>query len=197
MHFFYLSKNFFIFHDIYLIKGNKYVGLKWYNNNFLHFNHMINKKQMDEQEQKDFDTTEKIMKQIFTSYHATAQLNKNESYAPVDAYMNVKKGEINKWYSIEIKERKQDMDIYDTLPLKVSKYINIMEASKGITPLVIYLLNNEEYYIFDLNNIDLNKVEIKLWNIAKVQYCEKQEYEQKPTFFIPITMAKYNGIIPN
>ena len=152
---------------------------------------------MDEQEQKDFDTTERIMKQIFTSYNATAELNKNESFAPVDAYMNVKKGKKEKWYSVEIKERKQDMDIYDTLPLKVSKYINVMEASKGITPLVIYLLNDEEYYIFNLNDIDLNKVKLKLWNIAKVQYCEKQEFEEKPTFFIPISMAKYNGIIPN
>ena len=158
---------------------------------------MINKKQMDEQEQKDFDTTEKIMKQIFTSYNATAELNKTRSFAPVDAYMNVKKGKKEKWYSVEIKERKQNMDIYDTLPLKISKYINVMEASKGITPLVIYLLNDEEYYIFNLNEIDLNKVKIKLWNIAKVQYCEKQEFEEKPTFFIPITMAKYNGLIPN
>ncbi|MBQ3944239.1 MAG: hypothetical protein II670_01335, partial [Alphaproteobacteria bacterium] len=63
------------------------------------------------------------------------------------------------------------------------------------TPLVIYLVNDEEYFIFNLNKLDLNNITIKNWNIPKVQFTSKQEYEQQPTFFIPLNQSIYNGII--
>lgn len=151
-----------------------------------------NKQQMIEQETKDFLTTKKIMKQIFQPYHKKFEMEQNEIYAPIDSWMRVG----NKKYNVEIKERKQNMDLYNTLPLKVKKYCSILEnTATDTTPLIIYLLNGTDYYIFNLNKLDLNKVEIKNWNIAKVQYAENQIFDPQPTFFLPLEMAVYNGII--
>ena len=153
---------------------------------------MANTQQMIEQETKDFNTTKKIMKRIFQKYKKKFEMEQNPIYSPIDSWMRVGQ----KQYNVEIKERQQDMEKYQTLPLKVKKYCNIIEnTDQTTTPLIIYLLNNSEYYIFNLNKIDLNKVELKNWNIAKVQYCENQTFEFQPTFFLPLNMAVYNGKI--
>lgn len=148
---------------------------------------------MAEQENKDFITTQKIMKQIFSCYNKTAKLTQSPIYSAIDAKMVVNN---QKHYAVEIKERQQDMEVYDTLPLKVSKYCNILE-SKGEdeTPLIIYLVNNEEYYIFNLEEIDLNKCTICNWLINKVEFTQNQQKDKQPTIFIPISQCVYNGQI--
>ncbi len=154
---------------------------------------MIDKNRMEEQEQKDFKTTEKIMKQIFKSYNKVAVLKQNPSFSPIDASMTVDK---KHKYAVEIKERFQNLEEFATLPLKVAKYCSIKENTpEDSKPLIIYLLNEEQYFIFDLNKLDLNKCAIKNWLINKVEFCDGRQKEKQPTIFIPIEQAIYNGFI--
>lgn len=154
---------------------------------------MIDKDKMEEQELKDFKTTEKIMHKIFKSYNKVAELKQNPIYSPIDACMTVD----NKYkYAVEIKERFQNLEEFATLPLKVSKYCSIKENTpEDAKPLIIYLLNDEQYFIFNLEKLDLNKCAIKNWLINKIEFCDGQEKEKQPTIFIPLEQAIYNGKI--
>ena len=77
----------------------------------------------------------------------------------------------HKRYTIEIKERNVDsIEDLETLPLKVKKYCNIMEKTKeDETPLIIYLVNNSNYYIFNLKALDLNTLNLRNWTIAMMK----------------------------
>ena len=152
---------------------------------------------VEEQEQKDFNITEKIMDRIFSTYGARVEITPTSRYCAYDANMTVIKANKHKRYTIEIKERNVDsIEDLETLPLKVKKYCNIMEKTKeDETPLIIYLVNNSNYYIFNLKALDLNTLNLRNWTIAKMQYTEKRQYEEQPTFFIPISSCIYNGII--
>jgi hypothetical protein len=154
---------------------------------------MIDVEKMNLQEQKDFDVTKKIMTKIFAAYGCTPQMTKMDEYSPYDAKMAAKKRK----YHVEIKERNVPcIEDLETLPLKVKKYCNILENTpENVTPIIIYLVNDEKYYIFNLRHLDLNKVELRNWVIPKVNYTQKKEYDKVPTFFIPIQMAQYNGLI--
>lgn len=157
----------------------------------------INLAKMQEQELKDYNITLRIMTKIFNSYDATVKMKPMPTFNAIDARMTVQKGIKTKSYAIEIKERNTNGEL-DTLPLKCKKYCNIMsETKEDETPIAIYLVNGEEYYIFNLKKLDLNKVIIKNWNIPKVQYSDKHQYEEQPTFFIPLNQSIYNGIIPH
>jgi len=160
---------------------------------------MTDREKIDIQERKDFNITNKIMTTIFQAYDARISMTQTKTYYPVDANMVVEKGKKRKKYKIEIKERNIDcMEELETLPLKVKKYCNIMETiNEDETPLIIYLVNNEQYFIFNLKKLDMNNIVIRNWNIPKVQYTTKHQYEQQPTFFIPINQCIYNGIIPH
>ena len=147
---------------------------------------------IEEQETKDFNITKKIMTLIFQAYGAKIDMKQTKPFSPYDANMTAEKKNLKKRYIVEIKERNYDGEL-ETLPLKVKKYCSIMEQVEDQTPLVVYLCNDGQYYIFNLNRLDLNKVEIKNWNIPKVQYSDNHQYEKQPTFFLPITQSIYNG----
>ena len=155
---------------------------------------MIDKDKMEEQELKDFQTTEKIMHKIFKTYNKVAELKQNPIFSPIDACMIVDQ---KYKYAVEIKERFQNLEEFATLPLKVSKYCSIKENTpENAKPLIIYLLNDEQYFIFNLDKLDLNKCAIKNWLINKIEFCDGQQKEKQPTIFIPLEQAIYNGIIP-
>ncbi len=154
---------------------------------------MIDHERMYLQELKDFQTTERIMKNIFNKYGLKVELIQNPLYSHIDTKLMVNE---KHRYNVEIKERTQDMEKYKTLPLKVKKYINILKCTdENIKPLVIYLVNNEEYYIFNLREIDLNKCEWGNWFINKVEFDKNQIKDEIPTLFIPICQAIYKGKI--
>lgn len=160
------------------------------------FPNLSHKELVQIQEKKDYNITLGIMTNIFNNYNAKVNMEQTEPYSSVDANMVVTKNEKKKFYKVEIKERNQKEPI-TTLPLKVKKYIKIMETVENATPLVIYLCNGKDFYIFDLNKIDLNKVELRNWNIPKVQYSNKHEYEEQPTFFFNIKDSVYTGHYAN
>ena len=157
----------------------------------------IDKKEMELQEEYDFQTTSLIMKDLYSKYDATYSIEKMPTYSTVDATMSVSKGAIKNHYFVEIKSRYVNNEEYKkTMPITVEKFLRVKESSMDATPLIIYLLNNKQYYIFNLNKIDLNKVEIKLWKIEKIQYSETSKKEEIPTIFLPVDMAVCTGDIP-
>ena len=151
---------------------------------------------VQEQEKKDFEITKKIMNKIFNTYGATVEMTQTQPFSAYDAKMTVTKNRKHN-YTVEIKERNvEDTEYLETMPLKVKKYCSIMEKTKeDETPLAIYLVNNEEYFIFNIKDLDLNKLNLKNWFIAKKQFTDKRQFEEQPTFFIPISMCIYNGKI--
>ena len=157
----------------------------------------IDKKEMELQEEYDFQTTSLIMKDLYTKYNATYSIEKMPTYSSVDATMSVYKGRTKNIYTVEIKSRYVNNEEYKkTMPITVEKFLRIKESSVNATPLVVYLLNDEQYYIFNLNKIDLNKVVMKLWKIQKIQYSETSKKEEIPTIFLPVDMAVCTGDIP-
>lgn len=157
----------------------------------------IDKKEMELQEEYDFQITSLVMKDLYTKYNATYSMEKMPTYSSVDATMSVHKGERKNQYKVEIKSRYVNNEEYKkTMPITVEKFLRVKESSVNATPLVVYLLNNEQYYIFNLNKIDLNKVIMKLWKIEKIQYSETSKKEEIPTIFLPVDMAVCTGDIP-
>lgn len=154
----------------------------------------IDLQKLDQQEQQDFETTKQIMTQIFNAYNVKIEMTQMPRFYHYDATMVAKKGnEVKKKYTLEIKQNNFIGEL-DYLPIRCKKYANIIQnTKKDETPLAIYLCANGTYYVFDLKKLDLNKVIVKNWNIAKVQYTNTQTYEVKPTFFMPITEAQYTG----
>jgi len=148
---------------------------------------------IEKQEEQDFITASIIMKNIFEKYNKTATLKRNKPYSPVDTKMYIN----DTWrYNLEIKERQQDMNKYHTLPLKVTKYCDIQDDTpNNVTPLIIYLLNDTEYYIFNLNKLDFNKIRIRNWNINKKEFTNFREKQNQPTMFLPLNQSVYHGEI--
>ena len=158
---------------------------------------MTHEEQVIIQEERDYTITQNIMTNIFTKYNATIKMEKMPLYHAYDATIDVTKGDKFKQYTVEIKERNvPSITDLETLPLKVKKYCNIMSKSGNKTPLVIYLVNGKEFYIYDLKKIDLNEVELRNWYIPITQYTPYKKYDEQPTFFFKKEQAVWNGEIP-
>lgn len=105
--------------------------------------------------------------------------------------------EIKQTGKVEIKSRNQDMDRYDDLPIKMKKYSNMIEQCQGDTRCIYMVLLNEcEYYIFDLKKIDINACDCRLWTINDTEYMVDSSKGDKkifPAIFIPVEYAIKHG----
>ena len=172
----------------------------------------IDEVRMKKQENKDFTNAVRVFNKILGSKKYTAKFNQ----MPLGSASDMRFNADNRYFNVEIKERNQDMDKYPQLPLKLTKFKRLIEDTKEYEKLLyIVLVNNEEYYIYDLENIDFSETThveydpenidfsnlvFTDWTIKKVQYSveedDKVEYETVPTFFIPISYACASGKIP-
>lgn len=155
----------------------------------------INDKKADEQELKDYQMTVKILSRIFKKYNPKFTQMAKGCVFDAKMYFITNDNEVYR-YNIEIKSRKQNMEDYDTLPLTVQKYCNVKESCKlGEKPIYLSIVNEEEYYIFDLSKLDMNKVKIKNWLINDIEYSANPVKKKIPTMFIPVTESVNNGLI--
>lgn len=155
----------------------------------------INDKKADEQELKDYQMTVKILSRLFKKYNPRFSKMAKGCVFDCKMYFTDNNNELYR-YNIEIKSRRQNMDEYDTLPLTVQKYCNVKESCKlGEKPIYLSLVNDEEYYIFNLLKLDMNNVKIKNWFINDIEYSNNPTKKKIPTLFIPITEAVNNGLI--
>ena len=156
---------------------------------------IIDNEKTDIQELKDYQMTVKILSKLFKAYEPNFSMMAKGCVFDAKMYFTDDKNELYR-YHIEIKSRRQNMEEYDTLPLTVQKYCNIIESCKlGEKPIYISIVNDEEYYIFDLSRIDMNKVMIKNWYINDIEYSDYPTKKKIPTMFIPITESVNNGLI--
>lgn len=155
----------------------------------------INDEKADLQELKDYQMTVAILSKIFKKYNP--QFSRMAKGCVFDAkmYFTDNNNELYR-YNIEIKSRRQNMEDYDTLPLTVAKYCNVKESCKlGEKPIYLSIVNEEEYYIFDLDKLNMNDVKIKNWYINDIEYSANPTKKKIPTMFIPITQCVNNGLI--
>ena len=142
-------------------------------------------------EQEDYHIANAILKSIFQTFKPLTE--KMQSKSNYDMRMSAFTNQSTHIYAIELKSRKQDLTRYKTLPITVRKLCNLMKARKeGEKLIYMVLLNNEEYYIFDLDNIQLPLTSIAFWNIKKVQFDDSIK-EPTPTIFLPIEKAIIHG----
>ena len=155
----------------------------------------INDDKAELQELKDSQATVKILSRIFRKYNPQFSQMAKGCVFDAKMYFTDSNNEVYR-YNIEIKSRKQNMEDYDTLPLTVAKYCNVKESCKlGEKAIYISIVNEEEYYVFDLNKLDMNNVTIKNWFINDIEYSDSPTKKKIPTLFIPVTEAVNNGLI--
>lgn len=145
------------------------------------------------QEDIDYNTTKSILSNIFNRWNTS--FTQTPEFSPSDMRFQVQKDNSSFKYNVEIKTRNQDMNRYKTLPLKMSKYCRLLADTKHDEKLIyVVLVNGEEYYIFDLDKVDLNQCEFKNWKIQKQEYnVNGSAYEEVPAMFIPINQIIFKG----
>ena len=147
---------------------------------------------IEKQEEQDFRIANAILKQLFTQFQPLTE--KMPSKSAYDMRMSAFTNQSMHVYAIELKSRKQDITKYPTLPITVRKLCNMQKARReGDKLIYMVLLNNEEYYIFDLDTIQVPLTSIDFWNIKKVQFDNASLQEETPTIFLTLDKAITHG----
>lgn len=143
-------------------------------------------------EEQDFRIANAILKSIFQPFQPLTE--KMQSKSTYDMRLSAFTNQSMHVYAIELKSRTQDLSKYKTLPITVRKLCNMQKARREGDKLVyMVLLNNEEYYIFDLDNIKVPITSIAFWNIKKVEMDDDSTKEPTETIFLPIEKAIMHG----
>ena len=153
---------------------------------------MLQQERIEKQEEEDYRIANAILKSIFQPFQPITE--KMQSKSNYDMRMSAFTNQSTHIYAIELKSRKQDLTKYKTLPITVRKLCNMQKArNEGEKLIYMVMLNNEEYYIFDLDNIQLPLTSIAFWNIKKVQFEYASIKEPTPTIFLPLDKAITHG----
>ena len=153
---------------------------------------MLQQERIEKQEEQDYHIANGILKQLFTPFKPLTE--KMPSKSNYDMRLSAFTNQAMHVYAIELKSRTQDLTKYKTLPITVRKLCNMQKARKeGDKLIYMVLLNNEEYYIFDLDTIQVPLTSIAFWNIKKVQFDDDSTKEPAPTIFLPLEKAIIHG----
>lgn len=153
---------------------------------------MLQQERIEKQEEQDFRIANAILKSIFQPFQPLTE--KMPSKSTYDMRLSAFTNQSMHVYAIELKSRTQDLSKYKTLPITVRKLCNMQKARREGDKLVyMVLLNNEEYYIFDLDTIQVPLSSIAFWNIKKVEMDDESIKEPTPTIFLPIDKAIIHG----
>lgn len=153
---------------------------------------MLQQERIEKQEEQDFRIANAILKSIFQQFQPITE--KMPSKSNYDMRLSAFTNQSTHIYAIELKSRKQDLTKYTTLPITVRKLCNMQKARmEGDKLIYMVLLNNEEYYIFDLDTIQVPLTSIAYWNIKKVEMDDDSTKEPTETIFIPINRAIIHG----
>lgn len=153
---------------------------------------MLQQERIEKQEEQDFRIANAILHTIFQPFQPITE--KMPSKSTYDMRLSAFTNQSTYIYAIELKSRKQDITKYTTLPITVRKLCNMQKARReGDKLIYMVLLNNEEYYIFDLDTIQLPLSSIAFWNIKKVEMDDDSTKEPTPTIFLPIEKAIIHG----
>ena len=151
------------------------------------------------QEDTDYNKTQRIFTSILDGYDCT--FTQTGLFDPSDMRFNytTTNGATRK-FNVEIKTKNQDMTKFDDLPLKVSKYCDFKDDTQPDEKMLfVVLVNDDQYFIYDLDNLNWNTVTCRNWWINDYEYNPDGEKKKvkTPTFFVPIDQACTHGIIPS
>lgn len=153
---------------------------------------MLQQERIEKQEEQDFRIANAILKSIFQPFQPITE--KMQSKSNYDMRLSAFTNQSTHVYAIELKSRKQDITTYTTLPITVRKLCNMQKArTEGDKLIYMVILNNEEYFIFDLDTIQVPLSSIAFWNIKKVEMDDDSIKEPTPTIFLPIDKAIIHG----
>ena len=164
-------------------------------------------------EKYDYDTAVTVFQNIISPIKYKTTFTQMPMGWPTD--MRFKIENLGKKYVVEIKQRNQDMTKYPQLQLKQWKLRRMYNDTKDDeTLLYIVLVNDSEFFIYNMNELDFSEVEwqpydldkidfssivLTDWEIKNVQYSVDEkgsETKPTPTYFLPISMACAHGKIP-
>ena len=147
---------------------------------------------IEKQEEQDFRIANAILKQLFTQFQPLTE--KMPSKSTYDMRLSAFTNQSMHVYAIELKSRTQDITKYHTLPITVRKLCNLMKARReGDKLIYMVLLNESDYFIFDLDTIQVPLTSIAYWNIKKVEMDDDSIKEPTPTIFLQIDRAITHG----
>lgn len=150
------------------------------------------------QEEKDYNITKDIMETLWCDW--TTSFTPMPEFSPSDMRFTAKKdGKLDRHFNVEIKSRNQDMSKYDSFPLTARKLKRLKKDTQPDERLIyVVLLNDSEYFIYDLYMVDWDDVELRDWRIRKQEYTiDGSDYEVTPTYFIPSYQAIKHGSYAN
>lgn len=130
------------------------------------------------QEEKYRKITERLFNDLLSGC-----TNVNFESTPIRCHVDLRISGDNLTYDVEIKQR-NEKTYSPTIPLKQSKYNNMLKDHINKKLLYVSIVNGEYAYIFDLSNKDMTQVKQGIWNIKKVQYNPNSEYEKTPMYFL-------------
>lgn len=156
----------------------------------------INNPKIIEKEKRDYETAKKIFTKIFSKYQLQFERMESASVSDMRFKVHHPSGEIT-FFNCEIKTRNCNIEDCEGLPLTVNKYCNLKDDTKQWERLIyISLVNDDEYFIYDLDKVNWNKVICRHWYINDIEYTKENQIKKKiPTFFFPISESCYNGFI--
>ena len=153
---------------------------------------MLQQERIEKQEEQDFIIANAILHNIFQPFQPITE--KMQSKSNYDMRLSAFTDQSTHIYAIELKSRKQDITKYTTLPITVRKLCNMQKARReGDKLIYMVLLNNEEYFIFDLDTIQVPLTSIAFWNVKKVEMDDDSIKEPTPTIFLPLDKAIIHG----
>lgn len=153
---------------------------------------MLQQERIEKQEEQDFRIANAILHNIFQPFQPITE--KMQSKSNYDMRLSAFTDQSTHIYAIELKSRKQDITKYTTLPITVRKLCNMQKARReGDKLIYMVLLNNEEYFIFDLDTIQVPLTSIAFWNVKKVEMDDDSIKEPTPTIFLPLDKAIIRG----
>lgn len=153
---------------------------------------MLQQERIEKQEEQDFIIANAILHNIFQPFQPITE--KMQSKSNYDMRLSAFTDQSTHIYAIELKSRKQDITKYTTLPITVRKLCNMQKARReGDKLIYMVLLNNEEYFIFDLDTIQVPLTSIAFWNVKKVEMDDDSIKEPTPTIFLPLDKAIIRG----
>ena len=153
---------------------------------------MLQQERIEKQEEQDFRIANAILHNIFQPFQPITE--KMQSKSNYDMRLSAFTNQSTHVYAIELKSRKQDLTKYTTLPITVRKLCNMQKARReGDKLIYMVLLNNEEYFIFDLDTIQVPLTSIAFWNVKKVEMDDDSIKEPTPTIFLPLDKAIIHG----
>lgn len=153
---------------------------------------MLQQERIEKQEEQDFRIANAILHNIFQPFQPITE--KMQSKSNYDMRLSAFTDQSTHIYAIELKSRKQDITKYTTLPITVRKLCNMQKARReGDKLIYMVMLNNEEYFIFDLDTIQVPLTSIAFWNVKKVEMDDDSIKEPTPTIFLPLDKAIIRG----